>query len=430
MASPGGPAHVMLTDREAEHIPGCNMAFYRWALDEIGGFDPVFTRAGDDVDVCWQLQQAGHKLGFCPAGFVWHYRRPTVAAYLRQQQGYGEAEALLVRKHPENFNLLGGGVWRGRIYGSSKPAIRVRAPVIYHGLFGSAGFQRLYTTQPANLLMLSTSLEYHLFVTLPLWILSPVFRPLLVLAIAGTALPLIVCALAGAQAELPTSKTRWWSRPLVAMMFLLQPIVRGWARYRGRLSVRTISTARLQSLDSLALRGSRLSLREHQYWANRPISRIDFVAAVMRRLDERGWPNRADTGWANYDVEIYGSRWSCLQFATLAEDHPNRRRLLRTRLRPGLALAGRIVLGLLVAVNLLVIGSWQAARPWSFLILLTIPLCAWFLMRDQRNLQSIAAALIDELARELNLVKIHASPAFTTPDETASTGPSRVSSQV
>ncbi|HXJ72340.1 MAG TPA: glycosyltransferase, partial [Candidatus Dormibacteraeota bacterium] len=25
MASPGGPAHVMLTDREAEHIPGCNM---------------------------------------------------------------------------------------------------------------------------------------------------------------------------------------------------------------------------------------------------------------------------------------------------------------------------------------------------------------------------------------------------------------------
>ena len=33
MVSPGGPAHVMLTDRLAEHIPGCNMAFYKWALD-------------------------------------------------------------------------------------------------------------------------------------------------------------------------------------------------------------------------------------------------------------------------------------------------------------------------------------------------------------------------------------------------------------
>src|SRR5205814_8055753 len=50
MASPGGPAHVMLSDRVAEHIPGCNMAFYKWALGEIGGFDPIFRKAGDDVD--------------------------------------------------------------------------------------------------------------------------------------------------------------------------------------------------------------------------------------------------------------------------------------------------------------------------------------------------------------------------------------------
>jgi GT2 family glycosyltransferase len=100
MASPGGPAHVMLNDREAEHIPGCNMAFYKQALEAIGGFDPAFTKAGDDVDICWRLQQAGVKIGFSPAAFVWHYRRSTVIAYLKQQDGYGEAEALLVRKHP------------------------------------------------------------------------------------------------------------------------------------------------------------------------------------------------------------------------------------------------------------------------------------------------------------------------------------------
>ena len=45
LVSPGGPAHVMLTDEEAEHIPGCNMAFYKWALKEINGFDPVFRNA-------------------------------------------------------------------------------------------------------------------------------------------------------------------------------------------------------------------------------------------------------------------------------------------------------------------------------------------------------------------------------------------------
>ena len=120
MASPGGPAHVMLTDRQAEHIPGCNMAFYKWALAQVGGFDPIFHKAGDDVDLCWRLQQAGLKIGFSPAAFVWHYRRSTIGAYLRQQRGYGEAEALLVRKHPECFNSFGGSLWRGRIYTTSK----------------------------------------------------------------------------------------------------------------------------------------------------------------------------------------------------------------------------------------------------------------------------------------------------------------------
>ena len=46
------------SDTEAEHIPGCNMAFRREALLEIGGFDPQFRAAGDDVDVCWRLAGA------------------------------------------------------------------------------------------------------------------------------------------------------------------------------------------------------------------------------------------------------------------------------------------------------------------------------------------------------------------------------------
>ena len=52
--SPGGPQHVMLSDTEAEHIPGCNMAFRREALLAVGGFDPQFRVAGDDVDICWR----------------------------------------------------------------------------------------------------------------------------------------------------------------------------------------------------------------------------------------------------------------------------------------------------------------------------------------------------------------------------------------
>ena len=197
MASPGGPTQVMLTDRQAEHIPGCNMAFYKWALDQIGGFDPTFRQAGDDVDLCWRLQQAGLRLGFSPAAVVWHYRRATVGAYLRQQLGYGEAEALLVRKHPECFNSFGGSLWRGRIYTSASLGSLLRPPIIYRGLFASAGFQFLYAAEPAVNLLICTTPEYHVLVTLPLWVLSAIFHPLLPLALASLLLSLGVCLAAG-----------------------------------------------------------------------------------------------------------------------------------------------------------------------------------------------------------------------------------------
>ena len=88
---------------------------------------PQYRKAGDDVDVIWRLQDLGYSIGFAPAAQVWHYRRNTVKAYLKQQRGYGEAEALLKYKHPEHFNTLGASHWRGKIYGSDDVGIRVGA---------------------------------------------------------------------------------------------------------------------------------------------------------------------------------------------------------------------------------------------------------------------------------------------------------------
>ncbi len=101
--APGGPSHVMLDDRIAEHVPGCNMAFRRDALLSIDGFNPVYLRAGDDVDICWRLQARGLRIGFAPAALVWHHHRPSVKAYWHQQVGYGEGEAWLDAHHPEKF---------------------------------------------------------------------------------------------------------------------------------------------------------------------------------------------------------------------------------------------------------------------------------------------------------------------------------------
>jgi O-antigen biosynthesis protein len=411
MVSPGGPAHVMLTDREAEHIPGCNMAFNKRALEDIGGFDPIFTRAGDDVDVCWRLQQAGCRIGFSPSAFVWHYRRSTLGAYLKQQEGYGEAEALLVRKHPENFNSFGGGIWRGRIYAPSKFGVELRAPVIYHGLFGSAGFQKIYASEPATTLMLCTLLEYHLFVTIPLWILSGIFHRLIPLAIVSTLIPAGVCALAGAQAALPRNKIRWWSRPLVALLFFLQPIIRGLARYRGRLAQRPLKLASQESLDSVAFFHGNQPLGEVEYWAGQRIDRLDYVGAIVHHLQERGWPNKSDVGWSDYDVEIFGSRWSHLLLTTVVEDHAPGRQLVRCRLRAVWSFQAKVIFWTSFGLELLVIGLVGFERIWPWFLLLTLPLFGWFVIRERRKLQSVVTVFLDQLAKARGLTKIHSATA-------------------
>eukprot|EP00903_Cladosiphon_okamuranus_P003864 g3862.t1 len=138
----GAPSHVLLDDTTAEHLPGCNIAVRKSVFMEIGGFDPDFRTAGDDVDFCWRLDDAGHSLAFVPGAFVWHWRRPFIRKFLKQQIGYGKAEAILATKHPSRFADNGEARWKGFIYGGG--AVRaMQDSVIYHGAMGQAGYQSI-----------------------------------------------------------------------------------------------------------------------------------------------------------------------------------------------------------------------------------------------------------------------------------------------
>jgi glycosyltransferase involved in cell wall biosynthesis len=410
LVSPGGPAHVMLNDRVAEHIPGCNMAFYKWALDEIGGFDPIFTKAGDDVDVCWRLQQRGYRIGFNPAGFVWHYRRSTVKAYLKQQRGYGEAEALLVRKHPEYFNSVGGSVWRGQIYTASKFGLVLGRSMIYHGVFATGFFQTLYSAPPAWTLMLCTSMEYHVLVTLPLLVLSVPFAFVLPIAMTSLLLSASVCVAAAWQAELPKKQQRFWSRPLVALLFFLQPIARGWARYQSRLDLQQTPPAAHAHLQKLQRSDTKGSLEFLYYWGDGQIDRIDWVTGIVLRLDQQGWPNKADSGWSDHDVEIYGSRWTRLQVITATEDYGGGKRLFRCRLRGYWSLLAKLSFWSFTGFQLLVISIVFRDQPWLWLVLLTMPVLGWFLEQEKRNQQQLIAAFLDDLAKQRGLTKLELEP--------------------
>jgi hypothetical protein len=78
------------------------MAFWRWLLERLDGFDPVLEGA-EDVELQWRVLEAGQQLAYHPAAVVWHHRRPGLRPYLRQQRHYGRSQAILEHRCPDRF---------------------------------------------------------------------------------------------------------------------------------------------------------------------------------------------------------------------------------------------------------------------------------------------------------------------------------------
>jgi glycosyltransferase involved in cell wall biosynthesis len=330
-ASPGQPTHVLETDQVAEHIPGCNMAFRREALLAINGFDPQYRKAGDDVDVCWRLQDQGRWITFAPGAFVWHHRRQGPRAYLKQQAGYGEAESLLWFKHPDRFNGRGEGKWRGTLYGAARQGIRLSRDIVYSGTFGRALFQCVYRPGPAHWAMLPSTLEWHLIVFLCLF--GGMFWPGGLVVAAGLwALSLLVAAAQAWQAEFPANFGRRYSRPVVALLCYAQPLRRGWARYHTRLFAPDGTRPNLSKYRSGTAR-SLIGRRHLDLWDELGRDRMCLLEAVLACLDENRWTKVLDSGWCRWDLDVIVHPWVSVTMCTTQEDHEGGRRLIRARLQ-------------------------------------------------------------------------------------------------
>jgi GT2 family glycosyltransferase len=329
-AAPGQPTHVLESDQVAEHIPGCNMAFRREALAAINGFDPLYRKAGDDVDICWRLQQSGQWITFAPGAFVWHHRRQGPRSFLRQQAGYGEAEALLRFHHPERFNQRGDGKWRGSLYGASLQGLRLARDIIYRGTFGTALFQCVYRPGASHWAMLPSTLEWHAVVVTAA-LAGLLWRPAIGVALVMLALSLVVAGLQASQARLAGCHDGPASRLVVALLCYLQPLVRAWKRYRTRF----LHPGVIIADDQLpAANGRSLSLFggwTTEYWSEQWHDRTQLLNAVVAYLTERRWAKVVDPGWSNHDLIIYCHPWTQVRVCTVQEDHGSGRRLIRVR---------------------------------------------------------------------------------------------------
>jgi GT2 family glycosyltransferase len=394
--SPGGPSHVMIDDRTAEHVPGCNMAFYAWALKQLNGFDPQFRKAGDDVDLIWRLQHQGWSMGFAPAAQVWHYRRNTVKAYLKQQRGYGEAEALLKYKHPDHFNTLGASHWRGKIYGGDEIGVKVGGDVVYHGLFGTGLFQTIYR-QPASLTAaMLMSIEWHLL-TIFVAFLGLAWFTLVWVAVAMALVPIALSVVAAVQSPMPRHR-HWLSRPLIAYLHYRQPITRGWARYWVRLQQKVM---KLEKEASGYRRPHRLPRDRRdpatlRYWSHN-LDRLHLLDRIRAQMNESQWRVRLDSGWSNWDVEVYTSRYTKVQITTATEHHHGSGLLTRVRVRTHMSRFCSVLLAAvsLVCFLLLIYSTfWPFNRP-----AILLPLAIWTLfVINKRQVTNPVLGLIDLVA--------------------------------
>jgi GT2 family glycosyltransferase len=352
--SPGGPTHVLLSDDVAEHIAGCNMAFRRDVLLKIGGFDPTYRAAGDDVDICWRFQDAGYTIGFSPAAVVWHFRRNTVKAYIGQQRGYGKAEALVYSKHPFRFNLFGQAKWLGRIYGDLSAALLLsRKPLIYSGVFGRGLFQTMYEPPSSLAAFLPLSFEWNVIAIL-LALAGIVGGGWMWLLIVPLITTWVMCINGGLKAPIDKRFTGIKARALVALLIYVGPILRGWERLKWRL--REMRTHEHVPVPIPAARQiPRLDWRERafylSYWSESGDEKELLLGGLMRFLTPQKYFIVADQGWNDWDLKIARGLWSRALVLVCTENHGGMKRLLRVRCALRLSRLSAVILRAYAAVT-------------------------------------------------------------------------------
>lgn len=331
-AAPGGPSHVLLTDVVAEHIPGCNMAFHRWAFENAGGFDTEYRKAGDDVDFCWRLQTAGGVIAFSPSAIVWHYRRFTLTAFRKQQEGYGEAESMLRFKHLVFFGPTGTAKWKGQIYGAPRFTWLLNKPVIYHGVFGQGLFQSIYPTPQSDIAAYLSSIEWVALTAFIFILAIPMEKLRIVpyLMFGGTFLVALSYMM---HAKIESKFDTIRARLLVAFLALAQPLARGWARYftwlKFKQTPRAVIAARETGVTAAQHRGGATKL---VFWNEDGIGREKLLEEIFALLENEDWRYSADTGWKSWDVQIYGNRWWSIKLQTVTEYHGGPKCLTRVLL--------------------------------------------------------------------------------------------------
>ena len=438
--APGSPTQVMLDDRTAEHVPGCNMAFRRDALLAVGGFNPIYLRAGDDVDICWRLQARGWKIGFAPSALVWHRHRASLRAYWRQQVGYGEGESWLKPHHPDQFQGLHIG-WRGRIYGPLPFHRSLTRARVNSGTWGTAPFPSVYAIDTYPFAFMPHSARWQVAAAALIGLgaatllTSQIGLALALLTVGAGALGTTVarCVRYALVTDIeglpplvrrPRRLSRILYRSRIAGLYFVQPLARAWGRLRGAMSPPEVLRAPANGRRAPApAAGTIRSLRAaasrrtppRRFWSETWVAAEALLAHLTARLERTREVRTVeiDDAWqADRDVAVGLNRWTRLQLRVLVEEHHGGRCLVR--------LAGRLratpklwLLAGCLAGSALTGAALGPAQYWPWIAGAGALLAAWTARTLRQSARAAAAvdAAVSDTVDAFGLMPLPDAPA-------------------
>ncbi len=249
--APGAPTHVLIDDRKADHVPGCNLAVRKYVMDAIGGFDEIFRIAGDDVDFEWRIQEAGYIVRFTPAAYVFHHRRNKIKTYIKQQYNYGISEAFVRQRHLQRYNGY-SAIWRGLIYNTynnsaNKLVSLFKKPIIYFGWF-----PLIYQPEQNYIYQFPLDVRWHAlwFFFILLGIFSNIFL------ITGLLMFIITIATCALIAEITVSRKHVDVSQevreffVITLLSLIWTFVRRYGQFKGEMYVRSGKDTRGRKIKS------------------------------------------------------------------------------------------------------------------------------------------------------------------------------------
>ena len=184
----------------------------------------------------------------------------------------------------------------------------------------------------------------------------------------------------------------------------MQPLVRGFSRYFTWLRFKRTPANVIRKHEHLPESArSRGSLSRRVFWSEEGRDRHYFLGEMFRLLDEEGWRYSTDSGWNDWDIQIYGNFWWSIALQTVTEDHGQGRCLTRIRLRNRMVTT-TIIFNLIV-ISLLIYHQINASRldVWSIGFYLAF---LGFLGTRARALKSRVAELVDLAAFRAGLQRV------------------------